>query len=253
LLAFEGEQAGYRTDLAGLDPDGDASYSTDLSGWTAIGPGAPMTLLEVVDSSTEDGEELIGLDESGALWAADLVADDWTPIPGVLECVVGGDFDGDTRRDDLAGINFAGGLEYTLDRATRTAITGDANRILAGDVDNDGVENLIRITDLSEVRSTGDFASWTQIPGILDQLVVGDFDNDGQVDDLAGLTASGAVFYTTDLTNWTRIPGVMMSLLCGDLDGDGYKDDLIGLNAGGKISYTTNLTTWKGIPHSPIP
>ncbi len=77
-------------------------------------------------------------------------------------------------------------------------------------------------------------------------FVTGDFDGNGS-DDLAGLNASGNIYYTTDLSSWTQIPGTLKSLTVGDFNNDG-KDDLAGLNGSGSIFYTTNLNTWTQIP-----
>ena len=65
---------------------------------------------------------------------------------------------------------------------------------------------------------------------------------------LAGLTASGQVYYTTNLSAWIQIPGqAMSSLQMGDMNRDG-QNDLIGLTASNHIYYTTNLSTWTQIP-----
>ncbi|MBL8252925.1 MAG: M6 family metalloprotease domain-containing protein, partial [Candidatus Competibacter sp.] len=65
---------------------------------------------------------------------------------------------------------------------------------------------------------------------------------------LAGLTASGLIYYTTNLSTWTNIPGALAQLQMGDFDGDGKADDLAGVNGAGAIYYTTDLRTWRNIP-----
>ena len=93
-------------------------------------------------------------------------------------------------------------------------------------------------------------AAWIQIPGNLKSLVAGDFITTG-ADDLAGLNASGAVYYTTNLGTWNPIPipGSMTfaSLVVGDFNNNGT-DDLAGLTTTGAIYYTTNFSTWTNIP-----
>jgi hypothetical protein len=56
-----------------------------------------------------------------------------------------------------------------------------------------------------------DGTTWHSIPGILASLVVGDYDGDGDTD-LAGLNASGQIWYTTDMNNWQNIPGSLEEL-----------------------------------------
>ncbi|MGB2964902.1 MAG: lectin like domain-containing protein, partial [Anaerolineales bacterium] len=90
--------------------------------------------------------------------------------------------------------------------------------------------------------------TWIQVPGNLSSLVAGDFNNDG-TDDLAGVSASGGVYYTTNLSTWTSIPGTLTfsSLVVGDFNNNGTAD-LAGLTGGGAVYYTTNLSTWINIP-----
>ena len=76
------------------------------------------------------------------------------------------DFDGDGRKDDLAGINLNQYIVYTTD------INGDWTRI-----------GLNRFSS----------------------AVCGDFDGGGAEDDLAAANLNDHVLYTTDLSSWTKI------------------------------------------------
>ncbi len=87
---------------------------------------------------------------------------------------------------------------------------------------------------------------WINVPGQLSQLRAADLDGDGSAD-LAGLTATGQIFYSSNLLTWTHIPGTLSQLLAGDLDGDGQAD-LAGLTSTGQVFYSTNLATWNHIP-----
>jgi hypothetical protein len=49
------------------------------------------------------------------------------------------------------------------------------------------------------------------VPGNLSSLVVADLNGNG-VDDLAGLTSDGSVYFSADLTSWTQIPGKLSQL-----------------------------------------
>ncbi len=77
-------------------------------------------------------------------------------------------------------------------------------------------------------------------------VTTGDLNGDG-LDDLAGLTASGQIWYSTNLTNIDNIPGELSSIVTGDFNDDG-NDDIAGVNSNGKVWYTTDLNSWTNIP-----
>jgi len=49
-----------------------------------------------------------------------------------------GDFDGDGKADDLAGLNGAGNVYYTTNLSTWRNIPGTLSKIVVGDFDGDG-------------------------------------------------------------------------------------------------------------------
>lgn len=88
--------------------------------------------------------------------------------------------------------------------------------------------------------------SWLSLPGTLCQVASGDFNADGK-SDLAGVTASGQIFYTLNYSTWQQIPGSLAQITACDLNGDG-KDDLAGVTYSGQIFYSTDLQNFKNIP-----
>jgi hypothetical protein len=145
-----------------------------------------------------------------------------------------------------AGTAYGNQQEFTT--ATWIQIPGNLSSLVAGDFNNNGIDDLAGLNASGAVYYSTNLSTWTAIPGAMtfSSLVVGDFNNDGK-DDIAGLTTTGSIYMTTNLSTWTSIPGTMASLVVGDFDNNGY-DDLAGVNASGAIYYTTNLTTWTSIP-----
>ena len=121
--------------------------------------------------------------------------------------------------------------------------------ITAGDLNNDGSDDLAGVSTSDQVQYSTNLATWTNITGELQSIVTGDYNGDGN-DDIAGVNSIGQVWYTTDLSSWKNIPGTVAAIVTGDLDGDG-DDDIAGINPAGMISkifYTTDLSTWTPIP-----
>lgn len=98
------------------------------------------------------------------------------------------------------------------------------------------------------VYYTPNLNSWVYGNGILDQIVMGDFDGDGQVDDFAGITHNGTVWYTVNLgASWIQIPGILNRLAVGRFNNDS-RDDLAGIASNGSLWYTTTLGSFTQIP-----
>ena len=148
----------------------------------------------------------------------------------------------------LAGLTRSGQIYYTFDLSTWTNIPGQLAQLQVGDLNDDGMTDLIGRTGADQLFYTTNLSTWTPIPGGLRQIVVGDFNGDGQ-DEVAGLASNGSIWYTTNLITWTQVPGALAQLRVGDLNGDG-KADLVGLASNGSIWYTTNLNNWTRVSGS---
>ncbi|MFZ1640196.1 MAG: DUF1566 domain-containing protein [Candidatus Contendobacter sp.] len=169
----------------------------------------------------------------------------WVHVPGALNQLQTGDFNGDSQTD-LAGVANNGSLWYTTNRSTWLNIPGALSRLIVGNFNGDGYADLAGLASNGTIWYTTDLGTWTQIPGALSQLVAGDLNGDGYAD-FAGVASNGSIWYTTNLNNWVNVPGGLSQLRVGDLNGDG-KGDLAGLASNGSIWYTTDLSTWTQVP-----
>ena len=100
----------------------------------------------VSESSRHD--DLAGLNGGSIWYTTDLV--NWHNAPGYLTLLLVGDFDGDGRTDDLAGVADNGTLWYTTNLSSWTQIPGRLSLLVTGDFDGDG-----RTDDLAGVADNG--------------------------------------------------------------------------------------------------
>jgi len=117
--------------------------------------------------------------------------------------------------------------------------------LTTGDLNGDGLDDLIGTTSTGDIWYTLDFSTWQQIPGNLCQVAAGDFDGDGKAD-VIGLSSNGGIYFTLDLSNWQTIPGVLKQITTGDFNGDGSAD-VAGVSPDGSIFYALDHT-WQIIP-----
>jgi hypothetical protein len=255
--------------LAGINPNGYVSYTTDLWTWTGI-KGSPKVFSKLVvgDFDGNGISDLAGITAGGKVYyTSDLLT--WMNIQGPLNTkgnpkafsqLVVGDFNGDGHFDCLAGITTSGEVYYTTDLSTWINIQGPLNakgnpkafsKLVVGDFNRDGhFDCLAGITPSGQVYYTTNLSTWTPIlgtPKVFSKIVVGDFNNDSHFDDLAGITPSGKIHYTTNLQDWIRIPGTASQIVVGDFGGDS-RSDLARITSSGSISYTTDLQQWTKIP-----
>lgn len=112
---------------------------------------------------------------------------------------------------------------------------GKLDQVISADLDCDGEEELVGVTESNEIYYSDDFLTWNSLPGRLGQITAGYFDDDCY-EDLAGVTDSGDIYYTVDLTTWYQIPGKLGQVSGGDFDNDG-RDELVGVTKSGQIYY----------------
>jgi len=129
-----------------------------------------------------------------------------------------------------------------------SSTASSSQRLLSGDLDGNGSEDLVGLTTAGQIFYSLDLATWQNLPGVLSQLAIGDLNGDGR-DDIAGISLDGQIFYTLNLSTWQNIPGRLAQLVAGDLNGDG-KDELAGVTTEGQVFYTLDLLTWLNIPGS---
>ncbi len=128
---------------------------------------------------------------------------------------------------------------------TLTAPQVDANgtvlqfQLTISDIDNANLSD-------ADIVSVNVNDNSTPVATLLKFLTTGDLNGDGR-DDLAGVMASGSIWYSTNLTTWVNIPGDLQTIVTGDFDGDG-NDDLAGVNSVGRVWYSLDLSSWVNIP-----
>ncbi|MFZ1642604.1 MAG: FG-GAP-like repeat-containing protein [Candidatus Contendobacter sp.] len=188
--------------------------------------------------------QLAGLAANDTIWYTSNLTS-WINIPGLLNQLQIGDFNGDGKAD-LAGLASNGSIWHTTNLGTWTQIPGALSRLVVGDFNSDGKADLAGVASNGSIWHTTNLGTWTQIPGALARIVTGDFNGDGKAD-LAGVASNGSIWYTTNRSTWTQIPGGLSQMIVGDFDGNG-RSDLAGLAGDGSIWYTTNLSTWTRIP-----
>jgi len=105
-----------------------------------------------------------------------------------------------------------------------------ASQITAGDLDGDGIDDLIGIW-LSQGGVWAKYSSsqqWKLLSSTADWISSGDMNGDGRVD-LVGTWSSQGVYYKNSVNGaWVLMASPATKITTGDLDGDGI-DDLIGI------------------------
>ncbi|MEN6560320.1 MAG: fibronectin type III domain-containing protein [Acidobacteriota bacterium] len=135
------------------------------------------------------------------------------------------------RKDDLVVTWDATGLYYRdSDTGGWVRMASPANMVRAGDLDGDGIDDVIGIWPSQggvwvKYSATG---AWTRLSSTAAYIGAGDMNGDGRVD-LVGSWDGQGVFYRNSVTGaWVKMASPATMVTAGDIDGDGT-DDLIGL------------------------
>ncbi|MCP4714340.1 MAG: hypothetical protein GY868_04410, partial [Deltaproteobacteria bacterium] len=117
--------------------------------------------------------------------------------------------------------------------------------LLAADLNRDGQDDLVYISQQGYLFYTVNRSSWTRI-GInrFRQVVAGDFDNDNADNDLAAINLNRNVIYSTDLTSWQKSgENKFTTLRSFDRNEDGYREALAGINLNSYVVYTAAVSS----------
>ncbi|MBL8251119.1 MAG: right-handed parallel beta-helix repeat-containing protein, partial [Candidatus Competibacter sp.] len=120
---------------------------------------------------------LAGLASTGGIYSSSNLTS-WINIPGALDQLVTGDFNGDGKTD-LAGLTGNGQIFYSTNLATWANIPGILSKLVAGDFNGDGKTDLAGLTGNGQIFYSTNLTTWANVPGILSKLVAGDFNGDG--------------------------------------------------------------------------
>lgn len=279
-----------RTDLIYLDRKGRCYYTVDRTTWTRIGT-ATLTGLAIGDFDNDSLEEIAGITAAGYIKFADDNATDldagteWIRVgTSKFTFLLAGDFDGDAV-DELVGINRNGYVSYCTDSpaawlaskddpsatAWQTQVgTNKLQKLIAGDFNNDGIDELVGINangyvkycpDNSTVwRNDQDHPSstcWQTKIGTnkFKTLLAGNFAGDAG-HELVGINHNGYAKYCTDTSaQWLADQDDLSSaawevkigtnkfkwLTAGNFDGTG-PDELVGINHNGYAKYCSDTS-----------
>ena len=109
-------------------------------------------------------------------------------------------------------------------------LASPATDITAGDLDGDGIDDLIGIWPghagvWVKYSSSG---AWTRLSTTASWIAAGDMNGDGRPDFVGNWANKGVYFRDSSSRSWTKIAAPATQITAGDLDRDGV-DDLIGI------------------------
>ena len=150
-------------------------------------------------------------------------------------------------KDSLVGTWSGQGVYYRdSDDGTWVKMATPATQVTVGDLDNDGIDDLIGIWPAQGgvwVKYSAN-GSWSRLSSTADWIGSGDMNGDGR-DDLIGTWSGQGVFYKDSNTgSWVKMATPATQIAAGDLDGDGT-DDLLGIwpgQGGVWVKYSSSVT-----------
>ncbi|MBK8010310.1 MAG: VCBS repeat-containing protein [Deltaproteobacteria bacterium] len=224
---------------------GGRDLATDPAQHPCFSGAYPLKRITAADWDGNGVAEILGSHaKGGALWRSSDFKN-WAPVPGALQQMVVGDFNGDGR-PDVAGLNDTSrSIYYTTDLGRSwTRVPGQLDRLVTGDFNGDGRSDLAGVNRLSRrAFVTTNLRSWLSISGSVDDVASGDFNRARPGDELAGLS-SRALVYSPELINWKTIPGEADQVVAADINGDGQADLAVVNDLNDSLWLTTDLQRW---------
>jgi len=154
-----------------------------------------------------------------------------------------------TQKDDLLGTWTGQGVYYrNSDTGSWVNMATPATQITAGDIDNDGIDDLVGIWPGQGgvwVKYSSS-SSWALVSSTADWIGAGDMNGDGRCDLVGTWTGQGVYYRNSQSGSWVKMATPATMTASGDLDGDGT-DDLIGIwpaQGGVWVKYSSD-GTWE--------
>jgi photosystem II stability/assembly factor-like uncharacterized protein len=197
--------------------DGFGIFKTQNGGtdWTSLGFPAGRTVTKLTEGNNPE-QKWVPTTEK--IYAGSAFGGVWTQS-------------GTPALDDLLGTWGSQGVYCrNSETAAWTKLASPAEKITCGDLDGDGLGDLIGVWSGQggvwiKYSSTG---VWAKLSSTADWIGKGDMNGDG-CDDLLGTWAGQGVYYrNTQTGSWIKIASPADKTAAGDLDSDGT-DDLIGI------------------------
>jgi len=135
------------------------------------------------------------------------------------------------QKEDFLGTWSSQGVYYrNSDTGSWEKIATPATKITAGDIDNDGTDDLLGIWPFQggvwvKYSSSG---SWARLSSTADWIGAGDMNGDGRCDLLGTWNGQGVYYRNSDTGSWVKMATPATQITAGDIDGDGT-DDLLGI------------------------
>ncbi|MEN6560319.1 MAG: C25 family cysteine peptidase [Acidobacteriota bacterium] len=133
--------------------------------------------------------------------------------------------------DDFVGTWDGQGVYYrNSDTGAWVALSSPATMIAAGDLDGDGIDDLIGLWPSQggiwvKYSQSG---AWAKLSSTAVHIAAGDMNGDGRAD-LLGTWDGQGVFYRSSVSGaWVKLASPATMITTGDIDGDGT-DDLVGI------------------------
>jgi len=146
----------------------------------------------------------------------------------------------------------------------------NTTKLFPCDMDNNGVDEIVKIDEYGNIYFLVGLKTWYQIPGTLQELYCGDINLDYKTD-IVGLN-NGSIYYSLDASKmwtivqsaynknlysanlagsltWQYMPGALQKINIADLKGKGISD-IFGLNNAGDIYVNFSYTDWQTISGS---
>jgi hypothetical protein len=234
-------------------------YSVLLGSWDHSGDNI-SSIPEFVGSGDYHLQDVSQCIDAGTNSAPNLPAEDFDGDQRIVDgdddgtaiVDIGADEFGFVQKDDILG-TWASGVWFRDSEADLWVnLSSQAGPIAAGDLDGDGIADLIGVWSGSGVwvrySATGGWAKLSSPPLPVD-ITCGDVNGGGR-DDLVGSWPSGTFYRDTLGGGWNYVTSKADVLACGDLDGDGT-DDVIGVWSNGLWVKYSSSGSWARLDSHP--
>ena len=224
-----GEAKQRKDDLLGTwAGQGVYSRNSDTGGWVPL--ATPASKITAGDLDGDGIDDLIGIWPSqGGVWVKYSQSGGWTNLSSTADWIAAARYE--QRRPRRIAGDMDGPGVFWRNNATGawTQMATPATKITAGDLDGDGIADLIGIWPSQggvwvKYSQSG---SWALLSSTADWIAAGDMNGDDREDLLGAWTGQGVYYRDSKTGQWVLMAAPATMIAAGDLDAD-RTDDLIG-------------------------